>query len=159
MPINCTTDPITQCVDCPGIPTTPAQLPTLVSTPIFGWNAGALSVQHLGAACYTEFSVGPMAAGVVGLVDDFSDVTDPTQVRLGWYVAAVGGRTTASAYERGQLVSSPRVVRPSTALRIERIGTLARYLVDGEVIHTSQHTALGMLAVQASLYASGDTVV
>lgn len=158
MPRNCTTDPITQCVDCPELDPTPGTPSYVERTPIPGWNAGANSIRVLDGDLHVVFSV-PEAAGIViGFKPDRVRQIVPELISFGLYFQAAGGQRYVRVVEYGVPRTPARPYAPEDVFEIRRRRGAVTYHHGSTRLYTSGFTSGGMLLVNACLYLSGDTI-
>lgn len=123
-------------------------------TPITGWNAGARSIEALDGDGYVEFSVN---RGVLGAVVGFSYADNtplPSEQSHAFYIHG----STVDIMEQGQVVAAGVAAHAAgNVYRISRVGGVVTYSVGGWALDSAIQS-VGQVVLDASLYASGDTV-
>lgn len=162
MPRNCTTDPVTQCIDCPAIPPTPGTPSYIASTPVAGWNAGANSIRSLAGDLYTRFRAQFAGAVLVGLKPNRAWQFSPELVPFGLLFQYVAGQRYARVVEFGVPRTTAQPYDSDDDFEIRRRRGQVTYLRhrpgSTQQLHASSMSSGGVLLVNACLYLSGDTV-
>lgn len=156
---NCTTDPVTGCVDCPYIPPV-AEVPAhLDATPLVGWNAGANSIIWRDGDHRCVWTPGGAPLGIVcGFKQARALQTRPELVVYGWFVQSLAGQTRCSVIERGIEKTSHLEMAPGDQLEIRRKNGIVSYRQNGREIYVSSIASAGVNLVNACLYVSGDSI-
>lgn len=162
MPRNCTTDPVTQCIDCPSIPPSQGTPSYIDSRPVQGWNAGANSVRTLAGDLFTRFRASFAGAVLVGLKPGRARQFVPELVPFGLLFQFLAGQRYVRVIEFGVPRTSAQAYDPDDDFEIRRQRGQVTYLrhraTSTQQLHASSTPSTGVLLVNACLYLSGDTV-
>lgn len=124
------------------------------------WNAGAYSQLELDGDCEIVITdqqavIGAVLGFVRGIEDD---VTNYALKSHGFYFSTTQtGRLQYQVMESGKAIG-PMRTHAGEVLRVQRIGTMVRYLSGDTITHTSRVPLTGPLRVGCSLFASGDSI-
>ena len=133
----------------PGVPGQPADYQ-------LGWNAGAVSVTSQVGNGGLRFYA-PDVAGVIVGIRDTQTLGYETYL---WALYSSGSRVVPWEGNKAVASVAPVAANSGTELVIARIGQLVKYIVDGEVIHTTVAKKMPPeVWASASLYRGFDEVV
>lgn len=138
----------------PPTPPTPAQIGYVSHNMNFGWNAGANSNASFDGDGQVTFNV---PAGAIGVVTGLA--TSPDGVSYYGMTHALqfnGGQV--SVMESGAVRADLGAYESSDLFAIRRTGLTVEYLKNGVRQYTSGEASSGVMFLDASLYAGGDTV-
>ena len=161
---DCTTNPVTHCVDCPAVPAVPGIPARTVYSADQGWTAGANSIDELDGDLHTVFGVAANGAIVIGFKDSRTDHTTPEAVRFGLFLRSQAGSQYVSVIERGVQCTMPIRRNADDMFEIRRYNGRVTYwrrpAADvPELLYTSTtRSREPVLLVNACLYLSGDAV-
>lgn len=155
--LDCVTDPITGCVDCPALPAVTGAPARIDVTKLVGWNAGANSIDQIDGDLHAVFSFEKAPVGIAaGLKNSRTNQADPNAVQFGFYVYANGPTTLYKILERSATRYGPMPYTLGTDLEIRRVNGTVKYFVDGSLVYRSAALSSGPLVFNACLYATGD---
>jgi hypothetical protein len=159
MPIDCVTNPVTRCVDCPEIDGVPAVPAHIESQNAVGWNAGANSVRVVVADLFTRFQLDGLVGGIaIGLRGSLDRNWIPELIESGYYFTTLANRYFVSVVELGVIKVENIEVSFSSVYEIRRVAGRARYFVDNDLVYTSLVQRLGPRVVNCCLYSTGDSI-
>lgn len=162
---NCTTNPVTGCVDCPAVPAVPGTPARTEHSVDQGWNAGAnllvdadSDTVFIAGDVHVVFS-GPQVGGaVIGFKDRRDSLVDPSMILNGFCLRSQAGQSYYNIIELGQQKTSPERYDVGDKFEIRRVNGNVNYLVNDRVVYRSDSKSFSISLVNACLYMSGDAV-
>ncbi len=149
---------ITACPAVAAVPPVPAVPPTYRVDLHLGWNTGANSVESHSGNLRTVFTPSLTSVEAVGfyaaLTGFARDVVDYKTLDFAFLLYP----SRYEIIERGVRVSTGGNSNASSKFAIQRIDGVVTYLVDGDVVYTSNRLSVGSLRVGAAIYAAPDGV-
>lgn len=138
----------------------------IVTTPQFGWDAGARSVTKLEGDVEVTFSMGAVVGAVVGLCATEDPVTTGVRdaISHGFYAYTDGGRQfLAQIMEHGARKGAVIDYGETDVFRIWRVGDVVMYTIEDDTGYvyfrrTSTEPLEGEVEVVSALYATGDKI-
>lgn len=147
------------CVVLPARPEIPYKPAVTTESMSLAWNAGAYSQLELEGDCEIVITNQQAVVGaVLGFVSNTDDVTNFKRMTHGFYfTSSAGGRLRYQIMESGRAIGSAYNYA-AEVLRVQRIGSVVRYMAGAAVVYTSRVPLTGPLRVGCSLFATGDSV-
>lgn len=148
------------CTNYPANPGQPHIPSTTVTTPIYGWEAGAVSITEVPDDAEMSLTgMGLVVGVVVGFTADREDEQTPEMMSHAFYFHTnQAGERFFRVMEYGVPMTADSSYDETTDFRIRRLGDVVVYLVDGEKIYYSTLPSYGTLSVGSAFYASGDVI-
>ena len=147
------------CITTPEQPYVPGTPSRAVVTPVYGWDAGANSLQQYPGDARIRFTMEPAIGVVLGLTNTRDNPESMPRISHGFlFNKSHAGTPQWQVIEAGVVKTGPGTYTGATEFRVDRAGTQVSYFVNGALVYASRTPFTGMAICATALYASGDTV-
>lgn len=128
-------------------------------TPVFGWEAGANSVDMLDGDVRVASDMDMVIGAIWGFTQDREGNPAKERITHGFYFSQSNNQPRYQVMESGRALTQPAAYAAlSDLFEVRRIGSAVTYLVNNVRVFSSRAPLVGELSVGSALYASGDGV-
>lgn len=158
MSIDCTIDNA-GCIVCPALPAVTAVPARVVSSPNYGWNAGANSVSLLDGNVSVTDTIDLAPVDIfVGLKSTREVVGAPMLLGYALRFYSAGTSVLYEVWEAGKKVRNAVAYTLGTSWEIRRVNGVVSYYVNSVLLHESTVPSRGPVLVSSCLYAATDQI-
>lgn len=147
------------CVVCPALAGSPGRPASTITSPGYGWNAGANSVALLDGDVFVTDTLDAAPVDLfVGLKASRANVGAPATLAYGLRFFSLGGAVRVELWEAGRKVRDAVVFTLGNTWEIRRVNGVVTYYLAGSAVRESPTPSREPVLVSACLYAAGDAI-